>query len=289
MKILQILRWFWDSWIGVIILVFTILFFVGQVFLIPSGSMISTLLIGDLVLVKKFSYGIPLPHLPWVEWQIVPDFNNNGHLIEGQRPKRGEIVVFRYPLNPKQHYVKRLVATEGDEVIYAQDGLYLRPKEGDTYIAQHYAGDSKRNFMGKVFVFDPYLSRFPGVHYAKDHDIFADLLHLYRLGEVTMSLHHENGEAFFYAKIGDDEFFMMGDNRNGSSDSRIWGAVPYRNIVGSPWVIGFSIDSDLHIRWNRVGKSVGALEEAMRTQQASGEADTKAALDDAARELADEL
>ena len=61
-RALQVLRWFWDSWIGVILLVFTILFFVGQVFLIPSGSMIATLLIGDLVLVKKFSYGIPLPH-----------------------------------------------------------------------------------------------------------------------------------------------------------------------------------------------------------------------------------
>ncbi len=284
-KALQILRWFWDSWIGVILLVFTILFFVGQVFLIPSGSMISTLLIGDLVLVKKFSYGIPLPHLPWVEWQIVPDFNGDGHLFAGERPKRGEIVVFRYPLNPKQHYVKRLVATEGDEVIYAHDGLYLRPHEGDSYIAQHYAGDSKRTFMGKVFVYDPYFSRFPGVHYAPENDFFQDLFYLYNNGEVAMSLHQENGEPFFYAQVGKDEFFMMGDNRNGSSDSRIWGAVPYRNIVGTPWVVGFSIDSDLRIRWNRVGKSVAELEDTMRATRAA-EADSERALIDAANELA---
>lgn len=289
MKILNILRWFWESWIGVIILVFGILFFVGQVFLIPSGSMISTLLIGDAVLVKKFTYGIPLPHLPWIELQIVPDFNNNGHLIEGRRPQRGEVVVFRYPLNPKQHYVKRLVATEGDEVVYTSEGLYIRPKEGDSFIAEHYSGYTKRRFMGNVFVYDPYLSQFPGVHYAKEHNVFDDMVALSHMGQMFMSLHQENGQPFFYAHVGKDEFFMMGDNRNGSSDSRMWGSVPYANIVGSPWIVILSVDTDLKIRWNRMGKTIQTLEEEMREQQETDKGDSKKALQEAADEIANEF
>ena len=94
-----------SSWTGTIVIVLTIIFFVAQAFVIPSGSMKNTLLIGDMLFVKKFSYGVPSPTIPWIEVKVLPDFKGNGHLIEGERPKRGDIVVFRYPHNPDIHYV----------------------------------------------------------------------------------------------------------------------------------------------------------------------------------------
>ena len=113
-----------SSWTGTIIIVLTIIFFIAQAFVIPSGSMKNTLLIGDMLFVKKFSYGVPTPTIPWLEVKILPDFKGNGHLIEGDRPKRGDIVVFRYPHNPDIHYVKRAVAVGGD-IVFLKDKILL--------------------------------------------------------------------------------------------------------------------------------------------------------------------
>ena len=127
-----------SSWTGTIVIVLTIIFFVAQAFVIPSGSMKNTLLIGDMLFVKKFAYGIPqlktpgvfgLPSIP-----LMPDIFNNGHLIEGPRPKRGDIVVFLYPHNPEIHYVKRAVATSGDTIFLKNKILYLHPKEGNDFV-----------------------------------------------------------------------------------------------------------------------------------------------------------
>jgi signal peptidase I len=84
---LQALGRFASSWTGTIIIVLFLIFFVAQSFVIPSGSMKRTQLIGDFLFAKKFSYGIPTPHLPWLEIPILPDFYGNGHLIEGPRPQ----------------------------------------------------------------------------------------------------------------------------------------------------------------------------------------------------------
>ena len=94
---------FSNSWTGTVIIVLLVIFFVAQAFVIPSGSMIRTLLIGDHLFVKKFAYGVPTPHIPFLEIPLVP--NHDGHLIEGERPKRGDIVIFRYPLDEKVHFV----------------------------------------------------------------------------------------------------------------------------------------------------------------------------------------
>ena len=95
----KIYKWS-SSWTGTIIIVLGIIFFVAQAFVIPSGSMKNTLLIGDMLFVKKFAYGIPTPTIPWFEIKVLPDFNDNGHLIEGERPKRGDIVVFKEHVTP---------------------------------------------------------------------------------------------------------------------------------------------------------------------------------------------
>ncbi|MDD6055045.1 MAG: signal peptidase I [Helicobacteraceae bacterium] len=251
---------FINSWTGTIIIVLAVIFFIAQAFIIPSGSMLKTMLIGDNLFVKKFSYGIPTPTIPWLEIPIMPDFNKNGHLIEGKRPERGDIVIFRYPLEPKIHYVKRLVATPGDSVLYTKEGLWV-----------HFSGDSKYKdenakkieFSGKTFYYEPYLRFHPGINYEVTNiDAFRQLQVLSLNGEkiAMKQVRLNNGEEAYFTQIAEDSFFMMGDNRNNSNDSRFWGAVDYRYIIGKPWFIYFSFDDNFNIRWNRMFKSIESIE-----------------------------
>ncbi|MFK2822950.1 signal peptidase I [Arcobacter sp. YIC-80] len=238
-----------SSWTGTIVIVLTIIFFVAQAFVIPSGSMKNTLLIGDMLFVKKFSYGIATPRIPWLEVKVLPDFNDNGHLIEGDRPKRGDIVVFRYPKNEKIHYVKRAVATGGDIIAIQNKNLYLHPKEGDEYVKANYPKENIIEYDNKLWVINPYKKKHPGVH--NDPSV------------VNNGLHPSELFNMMPVKIPEDETFMMGDNRDHSNDSRFWGTVPYKYIVGKPWFIYFSWDDDYKIRWDRMFKSVETLEEEM--------------------------
>ena len=128
---------FSNSWTGTIIIVLFIIFFVAQAFRIPSGSMKDSLLIGDHLFAKKFAYGIPMPHLPFIEMSIMP-WSDDLKLIDGDKPERGDIVIFRYPRNEKIHYVKRCVAVEGDILFVHNKDLYLHPHEGNEYVIAHY-------------------------------------------------------------------------------------------------------------------------------------------------------
>jgi len=259
---------FSNSWTGTIIIVLFVIFFVAQAFVIPSGSMKRTLLIGDHLFVKKFSYGIPTPHLPWLEIPVLPDFNGNGHLINGARPQRGDIVVFRYPKDEKIHYVKRCIATEGDEILYQDKHLYIHFSEGNAYIEKTYPAEKIKNFGGKLWVLNPYKEQFLGIQYDDNVDLFEQMsLHL-SVNQLSMKpalindLPLKEGYKFnaFYAKVEKDHFYMVGDNRDHSNDSRFWGSVPYANIVGKPWFVYFSWDNDYKIRWNRIFRSVDALQ-----------------------------
>ena len=163
MKILSKIYHFLSSWTGTVIVVLFVILFVAQAFVIPSGSMRTTLLEGDFLFVKKFSYGIPTPHIPFVEWQVAPDSDGDGHIIRGEGPKRGDIVVFRYPLNEKMHFVKRNFAVGGDEVIFDLNNFYLRPHEGDEFIAANYDARDIVILGGEKYVKEPY--KFKGIHY----------------------------------------------------------------------------------------------------------------------------
>ena len=271
MNFLKKLYAFSTTWTGTIIIVLFLIFFVAQAFIIPSRSMVNTLYEGDLLFVKKFSYGIPIPRIPWIEVPVLPDFRGNGHIIEGKRPSRGEIVIFIPPHLEKTYFVKRTFATGGDEVVMAKDGLYLRPVEGDSLINEKYADFEKREFMGKIFVKNPLMREFKGIHYNKTETISYNML-LIR-GGAMKPFEVRNGEIYFYHKVEEDHFFMIGDNRDGSEDSRFWGSVPYRDIIGTPWFIYFSlnlansdeskIDSKhtYKIRWERMFKGIDGLEE----------------------------
>jgi signal peptidase I len=244
-KILHKAYKFSNSWTGTIIIVLFVIFFVAQAFRIPSGSMKDSLLIGDHLFAKKFAYGIPMPHLPFLETSIMP-WSDSLRLMDGDRPKRGDIVIFRYPGNTKQHFVKRCVALPNDELFVLDKDLYLHHNEGDEWIKKNFNEEDLVVFAGKLWVKNPYMKEHPGIHH--DNKIIDN-------GQYPMPIFN-----FAPIKVDKDNYFMMGDNRDHSNDSRFWGAVPYENIEGTPWFIYFSIDDKWEIRWDRIGKTPTDLE-----------------------------
>ncbi|EEA8806647.1 signal peptidase I [Campylobacter upsaliensis] len=250
---------FFNSWTGTIIFVLLVIFFFVQAFIIPSGSMKNSLLVGEMLFVKKFSYGIPTPHIPWLEIPILPDFDDDGHLISGDGPKRGDIVVFRYPHDEKIHFVKRCVAKGNDRVIYTNKTLYVSMSEGEDFMRENYPKDDLIKLGGRLFVKEPYKQK--GIHYEEQVNM-DDLIEKYALlGQFAMTKINlkELGNAYVF-DVPENEYFMMGDNRDFSSDSRFWGSVPYKLIVGQPWFVYMSFDKNYNIRWERIGRFVDSLE-----------------------------
>lgn len=244
-KVLHKAYKFSNSWTGTIIIVLFVIFFIAQAFRIPSGSMKDSLLIGDHLFAKKFAYGISMPHIPFLELSIMP-WSDKLRLIDGDKPARGDIVIFRYPHNPKQHFVKRCVALPGDELFLDNKDLYLHHTEGNEWILENFKEYETVTIADKVWVKNPYMKKHPGIH----HD------------EKIINNGNYPAPLFYLSaiQIPEGEYFMMGDNRDHSNDSRFWGAVPYDNIEGTPWFIYFSISEDWEIRWDRVGKTPTDLE-----------------------------
>ncbi len=257
---------FSTSWTGTIIIVLLVIFFGVQSFVIPSGSMKRTLLIGDFLFAKKFSYGISTPELPLVGIKILPDFNGNGHLIEGNRPKREDIVIFYVPTNKKQHFVKRCVAVGGDEILYYDKHLLIHFHEGDEYIKKNYPAKKIKKAMGKLWVDNPYKDKYPGIQYKPEYNGNSFMLMQFNSNKIDMKpVYVEDLDApvsnygirpinAFYKKVSPDHFYMIGDNRDNSDDSRFWGEVPYSLIIGKPWFTYFSIE---YRSYERVAKGIG--------------------------------
>ncbi|WP_456433792.1 signal peptidase I [Nitratifractor sp.] len=267
---------FSSSWTGTIIIVLLLIFFVAQSFVIPSGSMKRTLLIGDFLFAKKFSYGIPIPEIPWIGLKVLPDFRGDGHLIDGPRPQREDIVIFYVPKDRKTHFVKRCVAVGGDELLYYDKHLLIHFHEGDDYIRSHYPPKKIVRAMGKLWVVNPYRDKYPGIQYKPEYPGNSFLMMLYRLDEVDMKPLFLPGLPgartvtvagvpvnAFYKKVEPDHYYMIGDNRDNSEDSRFWGSVPYSLIIGKPWVIYFSLE---YRSYDRVmyGKGGGRDHQALR-------------------------
>ena len=247
---------FSNTWTGTIFIVLFVIFFIAQAFRIPSGSMKDSLLIGDHLFAKKFAYGVSMPHIPFLEMSIMP-WSDKLRLIDGDTPERGDIVIFRYPQNPKQHFVKRCVALPGDELFVAKKDLYVHHREGDEWIKENFKDFETILFSGKLWVKNPYMKEHPGIHH--DDKITNN-------GSYPMALFYFNP-----IKVNEDNYFMMGDNRDHSNDSRFWGAVPYDNIEGTPWFIYFSVDHNWEIRWDRVGKTPTDLEQSPYLDKARAE------------------
>ncbi len=248
---------FSNSWTGTIIIVLFVIFFIAQAFRIPSGSMKDSLLIGDNLFAKKFAYGISMPHIPFLEMSIMP-WSDSLRLVDGDKPLRGDIVIFRPPHNIKQHYVKRCVAIGGDELFVFEKNLFIHFKEGDEWIKQNYSDYETTLFNGKLWVKNPYMKNHKGIHH--DDKIIntgaSQLMPIFNFGPI---------------KVDEGNYFMMGDNRDHSNDSRFWGAVPYDNVEGTPWFIYFSVDNNWEIRWERIGKTPTDLESPYILEKAKAE------------------
>ena len=254
-KLYKFYKWS-NTWTGTIVIVLFVIFFVAQAFRIPSGSMKDTLLVGDHLFAKKFAYGIPMPYIPWLEIPIIP-WSDKLKIVDGDRPKRGDIVIFRPPHNIKTHFVKRCVAIPGDLLFVSNKNLYIHFKEGDEWIKNNYKGYTIIEFANKLWVENPYMKNHPGIHH--DNDVIND-------GRYPLPIFE-----FGPIEVPQNEYFMMGDNRDHSNDSRFWGSVPYENIEGTPWFIYFSMDKNWEIRWDRMFKTPNDLEKPYYINKAKDE------------------
>jgi signal peptidase I len=198
----------------VILAVFLLRSFLIEPFRIPSGSMLPSLLVGDFILVNKFSYGI---RLPVVSKKVM----NLG------MPERGDVVVFRFPEDTSINYIKRVVGLPGDQIVYESKKLYINRELMKQADPRPYVGSRNGDcaFMGERLTED-----------------LGDVAH-----EILLTDRGPHKAVTFV--VPDNHYFVMGDNRDCSNDSRFWGYVPDENLVGKAFLVWFSVDTTGEHRW----------------------------------------
>ena len=211
----------WLDWTAglfpVIISVFFLRSFIVEPFKIPSGSMIPTLLVGDLILVNKFHYGLRLPVL-------------NTKMTDGEKPQRGDVMVFRYPPKPSLDYIKRVVGLPGDTVAYLNKRLTINGQAVPTEsVPEFFDEDAMRYFKQYEEKFGTQSHRLLNDEQRPAFVPGADRFPGYDNCNYTVE-----GVS---CKVPEGHYFMMGDNRDNSMDSRYWGFVPEKNIVGKAFFV----------------------------------------------------
>ena len=206
------------SFFPVILIVLLFRSFIAEPFKIPSGSMMPTLLVGVFILVNKFAYGLRLPVL-------------DKKILEVGEPQRGDVFVFRYPQNPKEDYIKRVIGLPGDEITYRNKTLFINGKEIPESYLGPYTGPTEAN------------NRMTGAQ-VKMEDLEGIQHRIMELPNLQVG--HEGTW-----KVPDGYYFAMGDNRDNSLDSRFWGFVPEANLVGKALVIWMNWDDG--IDFGRIG------------------------------------
>ncbi len=223
------------SFFPIILIVFFLRSFLIEPFKIPSGSMIPTLLVGDFILVNKYTYGIRLPVI-------------NHKIIEMNQPKRGEVMVFRYPEDPSIDYIKRVIGLPGDIITYRNKQLSIN----DEPLKMELAGDYKYIESGLAYIYTQHFKESIG---EKSYSILINQdMPSMQLSGIHYFPFRENctfNRAGFTCEVPEGNYFTLGDNRDGSSDSRYWGFVPEKNIVGKAFMIWWNF-SDL----SRIGMSI---------------------------------
>jgi signal peptidase I len=220
------------SFFPVIALVFFFRSFLYEPFKIPSSSMVPTLQIGDLILVNKFTYGVRLP--------IV-----NKKIIEVNDPQRGDVMVFKYPKDPSLDYIKRIVGVPGDKIAYKNKRLSVNGKELSYRPLPDYLDEGNLTYSKQ------FLEKLAGT----EHKILVDDRAPAYVANPDAFPQHElctyNAEGFA-CTVPAGHYFMMGDNRDNSLDSRYWGFVPNQNIVGKAFFVWMNLNN-FPSNLNRIG------------------------------------
>jgi signal peptidase I len=219
------------SFFPIFLIVLLLRSFVVEPFRIPSGSMMPTLLVGDFILVNKYAYGLRLPVTKTKIW-------------DNEDPERGDVVVFRFPLDARTDYIKRVVGLPGDRVSYRNKTLYLngeaqpvetvgpyQPEGSGVRATGSIEGVEKLGAIEHAVLINPFVPDFSR--------------------NCTFLGHQE-------VVVPEDHFFVMGDNRDDSNDGRCWGFVPEANLVGKAFVIWFSWDWQRpgFMAWGRLGNLI---------------------------------
>jgi len=209
----------------VFLIVLVLRSFIVEPFRIPSASMYPTLEIGDFILVSKSSYGVKLPV---TSTKILPLGS----------PERGDVVVFRYPKEPEIDYIKRVIGLPGDTVAYRDRVVYLNGQPLNQKITGVYVGtDSGRMMNGATLVEERIPLKSGG---EKKYEILID----------------PDKSSFDMPpiQVPEGHYFMMGDNRDHSNDSRFWGFVPEKSLKGHAFMIWMNWDGGIH--WRRIGEGI---------------------------------
>ncbi|MEE9343016.1 MAG: signal peptidase I [Gammaproteobacteria bacterium] len=210
------------SFFPVILAVLVLRSFLVEPFRIPSGSMMPTLLAGDFILVNKFAYGIRLPVI-------------NKKIINIDDPETGDVAVFRYPKDPGVDYIKRIIGLPGDRIQYRNKVLTVNGKQVAQIPAGTYIGEGSAMSMSGASVREEMLGNV-------NHQVLVIPKRGGKGADLTVPEGH---------------YFVMGDNRDNSNDSRYWGTVPDENLVGKAFMVWMNYDgAGSGVTWNRIGNSI---------------------------------
>jgi signal peptidase I len=231
------------SFFPVLLVVFLLRSFVAEPFKIPSSSMRPTLEVGDFILVNKFAYGIRLPIL-------------ERKVIETGNPQRGDVVVFRYPVNPSQDFIKRVVGVPGDTVEYRDKKLAIngtplaRTPDGNYSWLEGLRFETTERFVERA------VSE-RGTHdYTVAVSAQAPTVYPQNVRTFPGREHCDYNTEGFVCRVPPGNYFMMGDNRDFSDDSRYWGFVPDDHIRGKAFFIWFNWDDLSSFAFRRVGSGI---------------------------------
>ncbi len=208
----------------VLLIVLVFRSFLFEPFKIPSGSMIPTLLVGDFIVVNKFAYGVRLPVL-------------NSKIFSTGSPQRGDVVVFRYPEDTSINFIKRAVGLPGDTIAYHDKQLYVNGEKVEKTLEGNFrSSDIKCSTP------------------ARDANLYTE-----QLGDIEHNILVHEGRAGPTGQwvVPEGQYFMMGDNRDRSNDSRMWGYVPEENLLGRAVGIWLNFDFEKGCAdWSRVGNGI---------------------------------
>jgi signal peptidase I len=220
-------RWIIENIISLglaLLIVFMIRSSIVEAFKIPSGSMIPTLLTGDHIFVNKFAYGLKIPFS-----DIFSDHPT--FVVKRDPPKRGDIIVFKYPKDERVYFIKRVIGTPGDTIEIKNKTLYINqqavqrvPFEAKNTDKIYKSFDDPKYSPANLDLFTEHLDP---ANTSNDHLVMLDKQNV--------------GDAFGPVTVPPEQLFVMGDNRDFSNDSRFWGFVPMNNVKGRAMVIWLSL------------------------------------------------